>query len=216
MCVVMGFLSMPGHVCHFQIIDVALTHLENWCKRFKFCELLVTKDKAPHKHVFHTFHVCRYKTCLTVALCVLELSFAFWLQRYYITVFITCTVTFTLHYLTVVFMCVAPITQWANQVWGPDSAGNGIDILCLIWHCSCQCGLIAILYWSQWFFLIAQLSCIVLLWAHNSSFVGRLCLRQLHSIYFSLSLAGRDLAGIQLSRLSLLSVCVHTDTRMQF
>lgn len=62
------------------------------------------------------------------------------------------------------------------------------------------------------FFLIAQLSCIVLLWAHNSSFVGRLCLRQLHSIYFSLSLAGRDLAGIQLSRLSLLSVRVHGHT----
>lgn len=54
--------------------------------------------------------------------------------------------------------------------------------------------------------LIAQLRCIVLLWAHNSSFVGRPCLRQLHSIYFSLSLAGRDLAGIQPSRLTLLSV----------
>ncbi|KAF1390268.1 hypothetical protein PFLUV_G00056310 [Perca fluviatilis] len=41
----------------------------------------------------------------------------------------------------------------------------------------------------------AQLSCIVLLWAHNSSFVGRQCLRQLHGIYFSLSLVVRDLAG---------------------
>lgn len=29
---------------------------------------------------------------------------------------------------------------------GPDSAGNGIDILRLIWHCCCRCGLIAILY----------------------------------------------------------------------
>lgn len=28
----------------------------------------------------------------------------------------------------------------------PDSAGKEIDILCLIWHCSYQCGLIAILY----------------------------------------------------------------------
>lgn len=129
-----------------------------------------------------------------------------------ITISITIILSPSRHDVLATCMCVAPITQWANQVWGPDSAGNGIDILCLIWHCSCQCGLIAILYWSQWFFLIAQLSCIVLLWAHNSSFVGRLCLRQLHNIYFSLSLAVRDLAGIQLSRLSLSWVCAYTHT----
>lgn len=63
-------------------------------------------------------------------------------------------------------MRIASITQWTSQVWGPNSAGNGIDILCLIWQYSCQCRLIAILYWSQFFFSFFSphsSSCIVFL-----------------------------------------------------
>ena len=56
--------------------------------------------------------------------------------------------------------------------------------------------------------LVALLSSIVLLRAHNSSFVGRLCLQQLRGVYFSLLLAGRDLVGMQLSRLAPRNACV--------
>lgn len=55
--------------------------------------------------------------------------------------------------------------------------------------------------------LVLRLSNIVLLPAHNSSFVGRLCLQQRRGVYFSLSLAGRELVRMQLSRLVPRNLC---------
>lgn len=56
--------------------------------------------------------------------------------------------------------------------------------------------------------LVAWLSSIVLLRApHSSPFVGQLCLQQLHGVYFLLPLAGRDLVGMQLSRLAPRNTC---------
>lgn len=70
---------------------------------------------------------------------------------------------------------------------GPDSAGNGIDIpvsnleLLLPMWANCKSLSIPVAFFS----LIVLLGCIVLLWAHNSSFVERVSLAAArHTLFF--------------------------------
>lgn len=100
-------------------------------------------------------------------------------------------------------LAIVAITLWTNLIWTADSAGNPIVILCLISRRSCQCRLIRILYWFQWFSLTAPLSCIVVPRAHNSSFVG---LGQLRCI--SLSITLRGLLESQLDPTIIVFLCI--------